>query len=87
MNIASKALEEMKRQPRVAFFLGAQMALGWELTYEELSSLAEHTRSMVECFEVLDAMKPAKAHRRLAAGLICIAERRDREREADKVCK
>ena len=78
-------VDETKRQPRVAFFLGAAMALGWELGYDDLDTLAKHTKSLVECFDVLDAMKSAKGDARVAQALICIGKKRDQEQTAARV--
>ena len=80
-----KVLDDTKKQPRIAFFLGAAMALGWELGYDDLDTLGKHTKSLVECFDVLDAMKSAKSDSRVAQALICIGKKRDQEQTAARV--
>ena len=72
-------LDESKKHPRITFFLGAAMALGWELGYDDLHTLGTHTRSLVECFDVLEAMKRARADGRVAAGLRAVSDRFERD--------
>jgi len=84
---AKNVLDENRKQPRVSFFLGASMALGWELTYEDLFSLGDATRSLAECFDVLDIMKRAIPSRRVIDGIGFVGGRREAERLAGKVAR
>lgn len=83
--MAKNVLDEAKKQPRVTFFLGASMALGWDLNYEELFTLAEHTRSLVECFDVLEEMRRTRPAQRVQSALAHLAQRRELESVAERV--
>jgi len=79
-------MAETSKQPRMAFFLGAQMVSGWDLTYEDLDALATHTRSLVECFEVLTVMRTTTTPpRRMQEAMAWIGRRRDSEKLARQV--
>ena len=64
---------------RVAFFLGASGACGWEIAMDDLFTLGRAPRSLAECVEMIAAMKAARSDGRVAAGLRVVSERIDRE--------
>jgi hypothetical protein len=86
-NDPKNVVDETRSQPRVAFFLGASMSLGWDLGYDDLNTLGKHARSLVECFDMLESMRRARGDGRVGAGLRVVVERIEREREASRFSK
>jgi hypothetical protein len=78
-------LAEQAKQPRQTFFMGASVALGWDLGYDDLYTLATHTRTLAECIDVLDVMRKSTAERRVGAGLQLVATWRGKEEFAARV--